>query len=162
MTRLALVVVVWLPSVVLFADDPKKPPTELEGVWQEPARPGEDAALRYKITFAAEKVTIHHREQVLTGTLWVDTRAERITVAMVITGAEGKGSLTKGIYSGIYQVEKERVSLRFNPHPVDLDELPDSAEERTVFFQSLQFDRGRDPATLGLAPFTLTLHKVKK
>ena len=66
MTRFVLALAACVPCVALGADDPKmpdpKPPaTELEGVWQEPLRPGEDPAVRFKITFAGDKVTIKGR-----------------------------------------------------------------------------------------------------
>jgi hypothetical protein len=169
MTRLALVVVVWLSCVALFGDEPKKPqplpPTALEGAWQEAVLLGEDPAVRYKITITDDKVTIRHREQVLTGTFEVSSESEPFTITMKITGVKGDGSHVRGTYRGIYEVEKDRVSLRFNPVParppiVREIKVPGEDKPRIVVIdETALYERS---GGLRLAPVTLTLHKVKK
>jgi hypothetical protein len=158
MTRLALCVVVWSPCVMLFADEPKKPPPALEGAWQEPARPGEDPSLRYKITFADDKVTIRYREQVLTGTVESNSDPEQIRFTMTITTVEGNGPHVKGAYTGVYEATKDRVSFHFDPRPGHVGEVrlrEEGGELRIVIVPDTSRDR-----PLGLAPVTLTLHKV--
>ena len=159
MTRLALCALVWSPCGVLFADEPEKPLAELQGAWQEPTRPGEDPSMRYKITFTGEKVTIHYREQVLSGTFQIDSDSSQIRVTMMIAKVEGKGTHVKGAYIGLYEVGKDRVSLHFDPRPAIVQEvqLPGEDKPRIVITP----DTSR-PNGLGLAPVTLTLHKVAK
>src|SRR5207248_10268590 len=107
MTRFALALAAWFPCVALGADDPKLPDAKapvagLEGVWQEQSRPGEDPAVRFKITFAGDKVTINIRGQVLKGTFWTeeellvasapDRKRDRVTILVTITEVEGNGT----------------------------------------------------------------------
>ena len=161
MTRLALCALVWSPCAVLFADEPKQPPPALEGAWQEPAMPGEDPSMRYKIVFAGEKATIHYREQVLTGTATVAPEFDQMLIIIGITHVEGSGPHVKGTYLGVYEEEKGRLSLRFD-HPLvsttTLRQYPGvDGGSRIVVLEDLRREQN-----LGLAPVTLTLHKVAK
>jgi hypothetical protein len=176
MTRLALCALVWSPCAVLLADEPKKQLSEFEGAWQEPTRPGEDPSLRYKITFAGEKVTIHYREQVLAGTFKLNPLSTQLTVTMTITNVEGKGAHGRGIYTGIYEVVNDRVSIQFNPTPArlpDEDDVlaprvkkPQTGDQPTPLPPPLPAPvvviQSRSRIGMDLAPVTLTLHKVAK
>jgi hypothetical protein len=148
MTRFVLALAACVPCVALGADDPKMPEpkfpaTELEGVWQEPLRPREDPAVRFKITFAGDKVTIHIGGQVLRGTFAADDTPSGISLSIriTITTVEGNGTFAEGAFSGIYRVDKGQLDLRINPE--------------------LRLSRTSQNA-LAPAPVTLTLTKVKK
>jgi hypothetical protein len=163
MTRLALCVVVWSPCAVLFADEPRKPASVLEGAWQEPVLPGEDAAARYRVTIVGDKVTIRHREQVLTGTVVVGTDSNPLRVTMTITNVEGNGSHVQGTYIGVYEAAKDRVSFQFNPYPVKTATVRAIQPDLTLGPpEVIQVAEARNFGGLGLAPITLTLHKAKK
>jgi hypothetical protein len=177
MTRFALAVLVWSPCALLLADDPKKPPTDLEGAWQEPTLPGEDVAVRYRIIFSGDKVTIRHREQVLTGIVKLNPLSTRITFTMMITNVEGKGAHGRGIHTGIYEVVNDRISIQFNPTPVrlpDEDEIPAPRAKNPQTGDQpspmpvptvpgvVVVNPSRSRIGMDLAPVTLTLHKVAK
>jgi len=171
MTRFVLALAACVPCVTLRADDPKmpepRPPaTELEGVWQEPLRPGEDPSVRFKITFAGDKVAIAIGGQVLKGTLATEdglrvasapaSTRDRVPILVTITEVEGNGTFKKGAYVGLYSLEKDQLTLSFGVRPD-----PTVATTRELRDIDLRIQR---PTGKGLepVPYTLTLGKVKK
>lgn len=102
MTRFALVLVACVPCVMLQGQHPKQPEkapaTELEGVWQEPARPGEDAAaVRFKFTFTGEKVTVCVCNQSLSGTFTIEPKADP-PILSIVCRESGKLTIVRGRY----------------------------------------------------------------
>ncbi|HVL13548.1 MAG TPA: hypothetical protein VM529_13355 [Gemmata sp.] len=135
--------------------------------------PGEDPSLRYRITFAGENVTIRYREQVLSGTFTVDSQSDPVTVTMVVTEVKGDGEHTKGTYRALYEIEKTRVSLQFSPKPVALWQVVPRSDKEPPRAIEIVGPNGKKQritapavsvrsAGMGLAPVTLTLHKVAK
>jgi hypothetical protein len=169
MTRFALVLAACVPCIALGADDPKMPDpkmpaTELEGVWQEPLRPGEDPAVRFRVTFTGDKVTINIDGQVLKGTFWTEDglwvtsaparKRDRVPILVTITEIEGNGTFEKGSYSGLHSLEKDQLMLSFGVRPTPIVETSTALRVKAL--------RDQRPTGMELAPYTLTLAKVKK
>ncbi|HSQ56245.1 MAG TPA: hypothetical protein VLM40_10940 [Gemmata sp.] len=163
MTSLALVLVVWLPSANLRGDDPKKLTAQLQGLWQEEVLRGEDPAVRYKITFEGEKVTIRYREQVLTGSVIVSSTNWRGQITMVIDRVEGTGHYSKATFTSIFEVDEKIMHMSVYPPvpavPVRRIEVPRRGDEPPRF---IEVPVPQDQQGMGLASFTLTFHKVNQ
>jgi hypothetical protein len=116
MNRFALLLVAMFPCVAFCADEPKPIATELEGVWQEPGKPGDNPTLRMKITFTSNKVKLELAGQTLTGTVRTPITSDG-GLTLSITYVDGDGALTKGLYSGRYLRDQAGMTVMINPKP---------------------------------------------
>jgi hypothetical protein len=150
MTRFALVLVACVPCVALRAQE-KSPATELEGTWQEPARPGATAAaVRYKITFAGEKVTVSVCDRSLTGRFDVEAKADPPILTVVSRSEAGKLTIVRGRY----ELKDGRLILSIGPE--------ESVESPLTALRVMALERSGGTEKLDRGPVRLTLEKVKK
>jgi hypothetical protein len=151
MTRVAFVLAAWSAGSGLRAQEPTPLPADMQGVWREPGKPGEDPSLRWKLTVAGEKVTVHVYGQEATGVARVRAteRGDRLAVVVVVTEVKGAGPLTKGTFYGECRVAGDQMALRFDapPRPV----LVDDGRNVTIV-----------PPDRDLAPVAIAFERAKK
>jgi hypothetical protein len=156
MTHFAMILAICFQCLTPDANEsatqpPRVPATELEGIWQEPAPPGETPGLRYRITFAGDEVSIEANGEIMRGTFRIDADAVPATMRIDI---ETLGVTLRSL-SGVYRQDKEHLTLQIRQTQRPRVRIVDPG----VRVEPAE-PRWRD--TLELAPLTITLAKTKK
>jgi len=140
MTRLASVALILASTT--RAEEPKPIPTELEGAWREPLKPGEKAADKLTVTFSNDQITLVWAEAVYRGPISPDPERDLDLFRFTITLTDETGKHPERTYIGLCIKMRNQVFLQVEPYPVGSG-------------------RGQDWGQR-LLPMTFTLEKLKK
>jgi hypothetical protein len=144
MTRLASVALMaFIAGSTTRAEEPKPIPTELEGTWREPVKPGEKAADKLVVTFSNDEITVVWDGAVFRGTVDLDAERHPAFVRFLIIRIDAKGKEHQVPHKGLCLRKDDQLFLQVIPHPPD-----------PKVFEANQ--------TRGPAPVTFTLEKLKK
>jgi hypothetical protein len=154
MSPLKCIVILGLIGPAGRADEPRRAPrapaTVFEGVWHESVPPGTSDELKVTISFVGDDVTINLYGQTLRGTFTHSAGRPLPVISFDVESADG----TRQHIPGVYELEKDRLSLKIGPEEVVAPANNDPTARVIRVAGSV--------SQLGRAPLVLTLEKAKK
>ena len=104
-----------LCCIFMGVQDPKLPPTALEGTWREPLLPGEKLADRLRLMCTGNKITLALEDQVLEGTFEREADSAMTSITITVTAVNGRALPAKRMFLGQFVGEGDAFDFRLTP-----------------------------------------------